>query len=344
MLVKLASAGKRTSETLQFFSSSANSGEGDEVKLQPLAAQPTLRNSPLLATLKSEVQDDSSDSAPAANWLLDFESTQLNSSMCDHNWQNFESCIAAVSWSNSVSFSLQDCQLLFLDVGSNIGMHTRFLYEPNLYGDDHSYAKVFDEHFGRTRDGSRLCSIGFEPNPQHRLRHQALAGAYSRRGWRYKCFFAAVGVQGSASLTFYDQDNGANQAWGFSTKNLYGGDSARKVVVPSLDLAKFVLNLVSHKNKKVVMKMDIEGSEYNVLPEMIRREAFEHLTLITAEFHHRFCPMTVGDEIWSAEQCIALEERAVREIASKSRATMVFIDDESFRDDGKPLPEPLTLS
>jgi hypothetical protein len=268
--------------------------------------------------------------------------------------------MTAVSWSNASTLVLDDCPLLFLDVGSNIGMHTRFLYEPALYGDDHPYAKVFDDHFGRARDGSRSCSLGFEPNPQHRPRHQALALAYARRGWRYKCFFAAVSGQRSAPLTFYDHDKGKHQGWSFSIKKpeldgplqyflkyfemLVGskklrGESARKFVVPSLNLAKFVLDFVSPKHERVLMKLDVEGSEYSVVPDMLKSRAFKHFTLVTAEFHPHYCPMEAGGTMWSADRCRAFEVRAVQEIATQSRATMVFIDDESFLHDGKPLPE-----
>ena len=74
------------------------------------------------------------------------------------------------------------CRHVFVDAGANIGMHARFLFEPELYPLS-SFTRKFDEHFGTAEDRrSNVCAIEFEPNPAHRNRHQALSQAYSSMG------------------------------------------------------------------------------------------------------------------------------------------------------------------
>ena len=55
----------------------------------------------------------------------------------------------------------------FLDLGANIGMHSRFLFEADRYPSErhpstgaelHQYAAVFDRQFGRDRNRSATCA------------------------------------------------------------------------------------------------------------------------------------------------------------------------------------------
>ena len=63
---------------------------------------------------------------------------------------------------------LDGCKYVYLDVGTNVGIQIRKLFEPDLYPNA-SIHQVFDRYFGniekRTRDG--ICAVGFEPNPSH---------------------------------------------------------------------------------------------------------------------------------------------------------------------------------
>ena len=63
---------------------------------------------------------------------------------------------------------LDGCRYVYLDVGTNVGIQIRKLFEPDLYPNA-SIHKVFDQYFGninkRTSEG--ICAVGFEPNPSH---------------------------------------------------------------------------------------------------------------------------------------------------------------------------------
>ena len=60
---------------------------------------------------------------------------------------------------------------------SNIGVHSRFLFEPSKYPDAKTGRRLFNEHFGdeESRDNRDICSFAFEPNPVHVTRHRELA-------------------------------------------------------------------------------------------------------------------------------------------------------------------------
>ena len=61
------------------------------------------------------------------------------------------------------------CVNVFVDAGANIGVHTRFLFEPAKYPDS-SFTKVFNRSFGSIASNGMApltCSLGFEPNPKH---------------------------------------------------------------------------------------------------------------------------------------------------------------------------------
>ena len=72
------------------------------------------------------------------------------------------------SMMNSSSNPLDGCYHVYLDVGTNVGIQIRKLYEPEKYPNA-SIHKFFDEHFKRNNVSSsrHICAIGFEPNPRH---------------------------------------------------------------------------------------------------------------------------------------------------------------------------------
>jgi hypothetical protein len=132
-----------------------------------------------------------------------------------------------------------DCYHIFLDVGANIGVHSRFLMEPDSYPTAMGH---FDRIYGTQRDNRDFCMFAFEPNPAHKKRHEALAQAYEQMGWRYHYIGAGVGDQ-DGDLTFYHMDLNKNNEWGFSTvkeKCKLRGLECRPEIVPAIRLASWI--------------------------------------------------------------------------------------------------------
>ena len=71
---------------------------------------------------------------------------------------------------------LDGCYHVYLDVGSNIGIQVRKLYEPEKYPDA-PFIRLFEDYFGNMTHrrqqnnhwaaADTVCAVGFEPNPHH---------------------------------------------------------------------------------------------------------------------------------------------------------------------------------
>ena len=189
------------------------------------------------------------------------------------------------------------CYNVYLDVGANIGVHTRFLFEPDLYPLAKAAKGVFDKEFGEVRDNRDFCSFGFEPNPSHVAHHRKMEAAYKAQGWRYKFIPAGVSDH-EGNLTFYKTDTLAESKhndWGFSI--IKKSNNTTPFLVPVLDLAEWIhenianreLPKIVHGNytkPKVVMKFDIEGAEYVMLPRLLFSGIFcSVIDFAFGEFH-----------------------------------------------------------
>ncbi len=102
------------------------------------------------------------------------------------------------------------CQFVFLDIGGNIGLQARHIFEPRIYpvapsegADCGNIAHEFDRWFGTEINQRRedVCVIGFEPNPIHFARLTELAERYTSRGMRTTYLLTAVGKD-NATMTF----------------------------------------------------------------------------------------------------------------------------------------------
>ena len=157
--------------------------------------------------------------------------------------------------------------------------------------------------------------------------------------------FAAVGAGASdAKLTFVRPDGGSHNDWGFSVE--WGGashESGERVEVPFVDLAGFVHHHVGRRaaDQRVLMKMDIEGIEYVVLPSLLKTGASRSLNIITMEKHRakKVCPLHFLDVVVSHAQCKAMG-RAWKGQFEGRGTRLLYLDDESYAsDEAKPLPE-----
>ena len=96
------------------------------------------------------------------------------------------------------------CQHVYLDVGTNVGIQIRKLFQPSLYPN----AKIrphFDAAYGPSpRCG--ICAIGFEPNVRHTTRLNQLEHKLDSLGFGAMIFHAAAGAtDGFVRLQFGSQ-------------------------------------------------------------------------------------------------------------------------------------------
>ena len=91
----------------------------------------------------------------------------------------------SASTEDTGAVNLDGCAQVYLDIGSNIGVQVRKLFEPHLYPAANVisiFSKVFGppEHRQLPSAESGLCAVGFEANPMRVPRLKELEAAYKR--------------------------------------------------------------------------------------------------------------------------------------------------------------------
>lgn len=64
------------------------------------------------------------------------------------------------------------------------------------------------------------------------------------------------------------------------------------VSVECIDLAKYILNLESHD---IILKMDIEGAEYTILPHLINKGVLDRINALYIEWHYTRCGISKNE-------------------------------------------------
>ena len=143
-------------------------------------------------------------------------------------------------------------------------------------------------------------------------------------------------------------------------------DGAATVLVRTLDLAALVQTVASHlragtpgggEGRHLVMKLDVEGSEYTVLPHLALRGALCQIDLLMIEYHARYFDGKAAKRVAEHSNLTertsgraALERYIARMHAGLeltalacARTRLLLVDDESFLWDHRPWPVPDTL-
>jgi hypothetical protein len=177
------------------------------------------------------------------------------------------------------------CKMVYLDVGSNIGVQVRKLFEPARYPQA-EILPLFDHFFGTNRNRTPgLCAIGIEMNPKHTMRLSALEYHYTQTcGYSVRFFKETAATTHGGWVDFW---TGGNKWEDGASQYLKPADrktpNTRKA--HALDLVEFILQEILPVADVVVMKMDIEGSEFDLLPLLVMKGAACNLDLIFVETH-----------------------------------------------------------
>lgn len=258
-----------------------------------------------------------------------------------------------------------NCEHVYLDMGTNIGVQIRKLYEPEKYPGALALP-VFDKYFG---PGPRcnVCAIGFEPNPSHTKRLNTLQRRYRDAGAGVVIIRGAVGTQtGVLKFGTSSSEKDRNEDWAGSvveaSNSRFGQKHFRPVL--TIDVGR-IIKLVDARlrqrsggkraNSKIVAKSDIESSEFLVFSHLIISKAICALDLVFAEWHdHHF---RVGQKSKNKKNSGRIGDLEAYEHVKRQKAQLdgmfasggkkltqcptIFseIDDESYRLDGLPWSE-----
>ena len=265
-----------------------------------------------------------------------------------------------------------NCYHVFLDVGSNRGVHGRFYFEPEKYPGS-KFAKRFTELIPDTATRRKTsCVFAFEPNPVHVAAQEKTMSMYRAMGWRYYFLNVAAGDE-RGNLTFwlnnefYGSDE-RNQEFaklqvGFATENRDPENpNNQHIDVPTIDLSHWIRHQVlmrkipdandgefydSSSPPLVIMKMDIEGSEYRTYSKMVLDRVACQLDHIYGEVHafrNRYNQFSLRNGIvldsvratqffWALNTMLRMEN---------CKTTWIEFDDEQYHTDGQPYPTAVT--
>ena len=263
------------------------------------------------------------------------------------------------------------CYNIYLDVGANVGVHGRFLFEPEKYQSSWHSVALFAREYGKVRDNRNYCVFDFEANSKHWPRLRQISDSYAQMGWRYHVIEAAVSDE-EGNTPFFHQgtaDKKSNE-WGFSGATSFNQIGGWEVNVPTIRLSQWINH---HIHERIVpeqtynnattrttpilgMKMDIEGFEYVVMPDLIHSNSICKFDFFFGEFHSKFAPIRQfrenkdnGDtyhrvSLATKEETLLYEADLTKIMQTSRRCPVrwLAIDDESYLHDEQPLPNSMS--
>ena len=222
------------------------------------------------------------------------------------------------------------CTRVFLDVGANIGVNMRFLYEPKKYPKSRFMVPMMDKVLGRNREN--VCYYGFEANVAHHKRLEQLKVHFKTK---FKSNYAHIWNQPvlahDDNITLYHAGSKydyKNKEFSFSAMNW--SKSAIPVQSRAFNFPKWFASMkFDPTTTTVLMKVDIEGSEYEVLTALLVQGLLCKIHTITIEWHPGKCQGSL---------CNAHLVQLTRLLPNFGcNVTFVERDDESYLHDGQPL-------
>lgn len=126
-------------------------------------------------------------------------------------------------------------------------------------------------------------SITFEPNPTLWSHYSDVPTTLIKK--------AAYTHGGTVTFTIDETDADGSSLVESKKIDWHGkvaNEECPKIEVGCVDLAELIRRAAS-QYQKIVLKLDIEGAEYDVLEKLIQEDLVKHLTIIYAEFHWHKC-------------------------------------------------------
>ena len=243
-----------------------------------------------------------------------------------------------------------ECAHVFLDVGTNLGVQIRKLAEPDKYRGA-PILRTFRDLFGPP-PWCHVCTVGFEPNPRHERRLDVLEERLRAARAPPLFLFRAAASDADGTAPFLKVGHEGDASKHLRTQRLWlagsltYNDSAASTRVPTVDLARVVRAADAALRPrgdggKILMKLDVEGSEDRVLLHLVRTRALCLVDLIAVEWH-RPAPHWFRDD--AATRLLSNVTVGVRALLQRllprrgCRTLLTPADDETFYKDGRPWP------
>jgi hypothetical protein len=223
--------------------------------------------------------------------------------------------------------------------GSNLGVQIRKVYSPQQFPGA-PVLEVFDRVFGSNR--SRVCALGAEPNPAHRPYLNTLNAHFRRKGFQ-ALVLTDTAVSTHAGEATLHLDAGSPAQWGASLTagpwHRHTNASARTATVQLLDLPRVLADVVlpfvrrtqlarGGARPPVVMKLDVEGAEYALLPALMLNGALCSMQAVYYESHPQ--AMRSADAVNMTFPAMLAAFAQLRTSSPRCGVKLLALDDESF--------------
>jgi hypothetical protein len=244
------------------------------------------------------------------------------------------------------------CNHVYLDMGTNVGVQIRKLYQPLSYTKSYVWPPIWNSFFGKydiiTNNRSDVCAFGFEPNPLHNKILNKTENFYQKHGFNVIIFreTAISTSYGNASFIRDFSSDPKNLEFGGTMFDYGQGNSSQikqsSYDVFTLDIARFLgIEIAKRKgqtsNSRTIAKMDIEGGEYTVLPTMLTQsDSLCSIAYIGIEWHRN---MDLKSSPPETKTILPILQFITKQ-AKNCQTVIHKIDDESYGQAGK---DPVSL-
>ena len=216
-----------------------------------------------------------------------------------------------------------------------------FRYNSHKYHDA-PIVSLFNSEFGRIEDRKHVCAFGFEPTSKWTPRLTRLNTNLTSQGYGVVIFTETAVGTSNGQATFYvdnlpgEWGGAKNNAWASSL--IQHNPKMKASTVGLLRLADFLQLYIYKRNgadqhSKIIAKIDIEGAEYEVIPDVIKQKALCGIDRIIAEIH----PFLLSRKSpqWMSRNSFLRFMNTTIEHTPGCKTVIIDFDDESYRVDSE---------
>lgn len=192
------------------------------------------------------------------------------------------------------------------------------------------------------RDQSQICAVGFEPNQEFETQLKEVERQYRKCGWN-------VWIQTKTGVTA-GTDGEEMRFMRVKSSSMAGhlvsaNDGNLTEKVNSVRIAAFINDLVATrklpeempggKKPSVLMKLDVEGAEVGIVPDLILSGALTHVDRVMVEYHTNHPKLKLGPETREKIKKLKNATKLIQSLAMEhglenSVGRFSSLDDESF--------------
>lgn len=226
-----------------------------------------------------------------------------------------------------------ECKHFYFDFGTNVGIQTRKLFQPELYPGS-GILPYFNMYFGEPserRIPGAVCAIGVEPNTVHDEALYLLETSYNRQKWFTRFYTrSGVGVSPGWMLLHSDGDTVNNELGAHLVSDVIKVNVNTPGAVKILDVVELINSYLNSQmgrssntlNRKIVVKVDIEGMDTTVIHYLNTSGVLCKIDFVYVE-HMKSDEIQILNDNLLNQGCPTL---------------IIFMDDEEYHNSNFPLP------